>query len=536
MKKIYQITLLSLSLVIASSCDDGFDELNMSKTSATFIDPIATFNNAIIFSSAPASTLVYEFGAVQQIITPNSGLQVGANFNQVNINSTPGNWTNTYQNLIKYCADVISQTEDDPTRANLYNMARIIQQYGFMILTDTYGDIPYSEAGKGYTDVLFLPKYDSQRDVYNGIISEITAAVAALNAGGRIETSDVLYKGEIVKWKKFGNSILLRAGMRLVNADAAKAAAVVTTALSGDGVIMDNADNAIIRHDANYVNNVGNTVNGTEAANFYLAQPFVDALKGNNDPRLGAIAVRYVGASSGPAQVYSGANANANFSPANQFGVPMGSTDATADAAGAGLPGAGNRYAFSQADRNRVVSRSAPMFIVTAAMNNLLLAEAVERGFAVTGSSADYFAAGITAHMNQMASYGAASTIAAGDITTYVAARTATFLATPAGAALADSRVNEIAYEYWIASFLNGNETWANFRRVGMEQRNYRTPNPAVAAPLFFSNPYSGKVVDWINRITYPPSESLVNTENYNAALQSIGGKDELGSKLFWAQ
>lgn len=324
--------------------------------------------------------------------------------------------------------------------------------------------------------------------------------------------------------------------MRLVNVNAAKAATTVATAFTG-GVITDNADNAVIRHDANFINGVGNTLNGTEAANFYLAQPFVNALKANADPRLTAIAVRYVGANSGPAQIYTGTGANSTFDPANQYGMPMGSTDASADASGASLPGGGNRYAHSQADRVRVVSRASPMYLVTAAMNNLLLAEAVERGIAgVTGTSTSYFAAGITAHMVQMTGYGAASTVPAGDIATYVAARTATFTAAPTGAALADSRVNEINYEYWIASFLNGNECWANFRRVGMEQRSYRTPNPASAAPLFLPNPYSGKVVDWINRITYPPSESLVNTENYSAAVASMGGKDELGVKLYWAQ
>lgn len=536
MKKIYYITLLSLSLVIASSCDDGFDELNTSKTGATQLDPIALFNNAVITSAPPAGTLVYELGAVQQIITPNSGVNVGANYNQVNVGSTPANWTNSFQNVIKYSTDAIAQTKDDPTRANLFNMARILQQYGFLVLTDTYGDIPYSQAGKGYTDQIFFPAYDTQQSIYDGIISELTAAVAALNPAGRIESSDVLYRGDIAKWKKFGNSLLLRAGMRLINANATKAASTVAAAFSG-GVILDNADNAIIRHDANFMNGVGNTLNGTEAANFYLAQPFVDALKANDDPRLPALAVRYVGATSGPAQIYTGAGANSNFALDNQYGMPMGSTDATADVAGGTLPGGGNRYAHSQADRTRVTSRSSPMFLVTAAMSQLLLAEAVERGIAgVSGNSADYFSAGITASMNQMASYGAGSTVAAGDISTYVAARTATFNAAPAGAALADSRVNEINYEYWVATFLNGNESWANFRRVGMEQRSYRTPNPAAAAPLFLSNPYSGKVVDWINRITYPPSESLVNTDNYSAAVQSMGGKDELGVKLFWAQ
>jgi hypothetical protein len=134
----------------------------------------------VIFCSPPASTLVYELGAVQQIITSNSGVNVGANYNQVNVGSTPGNWTNTYQNVIKYSADVISHTRG-PGPANLYNMARIIQQYGYMILTDTYGDIPYTDAGKGFTDQLFLPVYDTQQAIYDGIISEITAAVAALD-------------------------------------------------------------------------------------------------------------------------------------------------------------------------------------------------------------------------------------------------------------------------------------------------------------------------------------------------------------------
>src|SRR5690349_21604814 len=121
MKRIYHIALLSLSLVIASSCDDGFDELNKSKTGATDVDPITLFNSAVIFTSPPAGTLVYELGAVQQIITSNSGVNVGANYNQVNIGSTPANWTNSFQNTIKYASDVVAHTKDDPSRANLYN-------------------------------------------------------------------------------------------------------------------------------------------------------------------------------------------------------------------------------------------------------------------------------------------------------------------------------------------------------------------------------------------------------------------------------
>src|ERR1043165_6856692 len=112
--------------------------------------------------------------------------------------------------------------------------------------------------------------------------------------------------------------------------------------------------------------------------------------------------------------------------------MPMGSTDATANAAGATLPpgpnGAGNLFSFTQADRARVTSRSSPMFLATAAETNLLLAEAVERGF-ITGVSATYFDTGIKAAMDQMATYTAASAVAGSARDSYAANRDATFAA-----------------------------------------------------------------------------------------------------------
>ena len=112
----------------------------------------------------------------------------------------------------------------------------------------------------------------------------------------------MLYNGDIAKWKKFGYSLLLRAGMHLSEVDEATAKSAVAAAFAG-GVILVNADNAVVRHDGNNVNLTANVLNSTEAANFYLANPFVDALQDNNDPRLPAIAIRYVGASSGAGQM-----------------------------------------------------------------------------------------------------------------------------------------------------------------------------------------------------------------------------------------
>jgi hypothetical protein len=506
MKKIYKIILCAAVLFVAFSCDNGFDDLNKSKTAATTINPVFLLNNAVINSSPPGGTLNYEIGIVQQLISPNTGVLLGANFNQVNINATNQVWINYYQNVIKYTNEVITHTKDDAARKNLYNMARIIQANAFMVLTDTYGDVPYDEAGKGFTDVVLFPKYETQQSIYTKVISELTDATGALDAAGTVETADVLYNGNVAKWKKFGYSLLLRAGMRLVKADAQKAQAAVSAAFTG-GVITSNADNAVNKHDANYVNPLGNTLNGTEAANFYLAEPLVNALKNNNDPRLSSIAVRYVGASSGAGQTASIATTAAG----NQYGLPVGSTDAQADAAGKLLPGGGARYAFSQLDRSRLAKRTSPLFIATAAQTNLLLAEAAVRGW-VPGSPSQYFSDGVKAHMDQMASYDPGSAVSATDRDNYVAAH-------PLDTSTSSAAFAQINYEYWLASLLAPHEAWANFRRSGY--------------PVLAANPYSGKSVDFITRLTYPVSETLVNTANVQDAIADQG-PDALDTKVWW--
>jgi hypothetical protein len=517
--KIFNLSLIVLALSVATSCDEGFEEMNRNKTSPTAIDPAFLLNNAVIFSSVPSGTLQYDLGIVQQIISPNSGVIVGANFNQVNISNTPVIWQNYYQNTIKYTRAIIRATSQDPTRSNLMNMARIIQANAFMVVTDTYGNIPYEEAGYGYVEKDLLetypqyqfPKYETQQAIYPKIIAELIAATGALDATKRIESGDVLYSGNIDKWKKFGYSLLLRAGMRLSKVDPAAAQAAVTAAASG-GVITTNADNATVRHENNYRNPVSATLNSTEAANYYLAAPFVNALKSRNDPRLRAIAVRYVGAASGPEQVAS----RANNDPANQYGLPMGSDDIASDAAGAALPGGGKRYAVSQLDRHRMGYVTAPMFMVTAAQSNLLLAEARFKGWISTGTVAGYFDAGIKAHMDQIAQYPAGPSatfpiaIQAVDRDAYAASR---------AVALAGNELAEINYEYWVASFLNGPEAWANFRRSGY---------PALAP-----NPYPGRTVAFITRLTYPTSEILVNKVNVEAAISAMGG-DNLDTRVWW--
>jgi len=504
MKQIINYSFLLAFVIFGTSCDKGFDDLNTNRVNPTAIDPLYQLNNAVVNAAFPGnSSLAYDIGVVQQIISPNNGVLNGANFNSDNRGNTQVIWQNYYRNVIRNTNDVLVNTEGVADRTNLHQMGRIFQAYTYMVLTDEYGDIPYTGGGKGYTEQNFFPAYDPQQQIYTDIIKELGEAAAALNPSGKIETGDVLYGGNVGQWKKFAYSLMLRAGMRLSKVDAAKAQSTVQAAFQG-GVILANADNAFIRHDANYQNLIGNTLNSTEAANFYLTKPFVDSLKNRNDPRLKAIAIRYVGATSGGGQTA----AVGTTDPAQQFGLPMGLDNGTANAYATSV-GRASFYDFSQADRNRIVKTTSPCFLVTAAQSQLLLAEALERGWITTGTVKGYYDAGVTLHMQQMASYDVGSTIAAGDIANYLTNNP-----------FDPSRpLEQIGTQYWIASFLNGPEAFANYRRTGF---------PALAP-----NPYPGNEVASIRRLTYPNSELSVNTTNVNAAI-SAQGPDKLDTRVWW--
>lgn len=507
MKKILLAIIISCSFV---ACDKGLSDLNVNGTNSTSLDPVLLLNQAIINTSFPVKSLVFDVGIVQQMISPNGGVIAGANFNQDSRDvTTQPLWAAYYQSVIKNTYDARTRSKDLPNRSNIYNMARIYQSYVFMILTDEYGDIPYLEGGAGLSTGMLFPKYDRQQDIYPAIIQELTEAAAALSTTAVIESGDLLYGGNVAKWKKFAYSLLLRAGMRLSKVDAAQAQTTVQAAVAG-GVITMNADNAYIRHDANYTQPIGATLNGGEAANFYLAKPFADQLKNTSDPRLSAIAVRYLGATSGAGQTVAASTTD----PSKQIGMPIGRDNGTIGAA-ATADGLVSFYEYSQVDRRRLLKTFAPVFLVTAAQTNLLLAEARFRGWITSGTVAQYYADGIAAHMDQMGVYDPNSVIAANSRDTYIAANPI----------IAGNELNQINTQYWIASFLNGPEAFANFRRSGFPAL---TPNP-------YGQPGNPDVPQgtFIRRLTYPTSELSVNSENVNEAIARQGA-DKLSTRIWW--
>ncbi len=168
-------------------------------------------------------------------------------------------------------------------------------------------------------------------------------------------------------------------------------------------------------------------------------------------------------------------------------------------------------YDFSQVDRTRMARNTAPNFLVTAAQTQLLLAEAAQKGW-VTGTTAEaYFNKGVRLHMEQLAIHDANSAVAPADITKYL-----TEYSFNAATAL-----EQINTQYWVASFLNGPEAFANFRRSGF--------------PVLTPNPFPGKSIKgtFIRRLTYPNSEISVNSINVKEAIGRQGA-DDLDTKVWW--
>ncbi len=501
------ILALVLSLSLLSGCDKGFYEVNINKVDPTSLSPSMVLNKGIISTNyldgfGTLGMLTYNFGIVQQIITPYGSSLSGANYDQVNGGNTPLVWVNFYRNVLKQLIAVIDQTKSDPLQSNTYNAARIWKAYVFMILTDTYGDVPYFEAGQGYTNEIITPKYDQQEAIYKDILKELDEASAALTTAQTPVVTDILYSGDVAKWKKLGYSFMLRAAMRLTKVDPATAQSYVTKAVTG-GVFQSNADNSIIRHTAIYNNYIANHLAAREKTNFYLAAPFVNYLKTNNDPRLPIFAVRYVGAKGGQEQV----PARASSDPQLQIGMPMGYNDVSITTV-LTQNNVVSLWDFSQVNLNTVLKLDAPEFHITYAQVQLLLAEAAVRGW-VAGTAADYFAKGIRANLEQMASYG--STTPETAIKAYLDAH-------PLDATKALDQINT---QYWVASFLDGTEAFANFRRSGF--------------PALTKNPYPGSEVkgDFIRRMPYPDSEIVVNSGKLNEAI-ARQGPNTLDTRVWW--
>lgn len=488
------------ALLLVAACDSGLESVNVDNTRLRDVDPVFQLNDVIAGSAPPADELRCEGTTVQQFVRVSTGFFACANFNVAALATMGHQWGPNYGRMLEL-NDVLAKTADDAERQNLRNMARIMRAHVTMKITDTFGDVPYTEAAQAL-DGLVFPVYDDQEQIYTGpagILEELKNASAALS-GSAPAPDEALYGGSVEQWRRFGNSLLLRAAMRLSKVAPGVAEQYALAAYQG-GVMESNADNALVRHNANYTSAIGGTGNGNEKGNAYLPETFVEYLREMGDPRLDAIAVRWPN-SNGPASQTADTRV---FGAENQIGMPMGYDQNTIANV---LPdyGLGSHYQFSRADPFRMYDLVAPGILVTYSQTLLLLAEAAFRGW-VPGDPADYYARAIRADMERISADYKDTVIPTSEIDAYVAAHPLDLT----------NALEEINNEYWVASYMAPHESWSNFRRSGY---------PAIAP-----NPLRGDLNNeaFFRRLLYPEDELNLNP-NYNDGTLP----DVMDTRVWW--
>ncbi len=514
MRNLKNYIIISGALLLSTSCDQDFVEINTNPYAVNSIDP------ALLFAGAQRThlgTWAAEHTIVQQFVIPyNTGANLGFNFNEDIDDVNNPKWNQSYPQSIRNLTQAINLLGTDTERVNLLSMLRIWKAQVYMGLVDEYGDVPYLEAGKAVSDGIFYPKYDDDAAIYDDLYNEIKSGVASLNAGADFVAADLFFgsKGgiptsnaadQVAKWKKLGNSLLLRLGMRYSKINPDKAKSIVSEAFTG-GVMTSNADNAMVKYDGTlFVNNENNGLRNFSYF-YYAAEPFVNQLKSTNDPRGKYILANY----DDPASPLADASPDTELS--NQFGVPIGIL--SNDLGAANGPYRGQRAGglnYSQMNLHSVASPLAPDFWVTYAQTSLLLAEAAHRGW-ISGSAQAYYEQGITADMQAYSLYPQTTPISDAAIASYLSSEGVAFNSANA--------LEQINTQYWIVNLRNGTEAYANFRRSGF---------PALKPNTFNDNLNGG----FPRRLSYPNYEMSSNAEHYQAAATAIGG-DDLLSRVFW--
>lgn len=510
MKTIRNIIITCCVSMGLMGCDKGFEELNTNPYAINNLDPSYIFANAqnsVSFGSWEGEATIVQYFQNGY----DSGATSGFQFNENNNNFNQIRWAN-YNGPIKNLVQGLKNLNDDPARPNMKSMMRIWKALIFMNLVDTHGDVPYSEAGRAYLDGILTPKYDDDAAIYEDLYKEIKEASAALNPAADIVTADLIYKGDVAKWKKMANSLLLRLGMRYSKINPTKAASIVQEAYNA-GVMQTNADDCVLFYNALYINGMNNNLSTNNPRFYYLEKPLIDRFKLTNDPRSKYIAGMYPD----PNTVLA---SPPDVTLANQRGFPVGYSDVTVGSS----PGApspvtkGGGLDFSQPNYFALFSALAPRFFITNSQTKLLLAEAAARGW-ITADAQTLYEQGIRASMDQFALYpGGYGAISTADQDAYIADVNVAYNSTNA--------LELINNEYWVSNVNNPLEGWSNFRRSGYPTL---TPNPIVG---------DLPALGFVRRVPYPTQESGSNPDSYSAARAAMGilpdNSNDMSVRVFW--
>ena len=485
--RIIPIAAAAAVLAVIAACDNSnLTSINNNPNSPTSAPPSAVFTNAVQTSvgnwlgsgyDLRNIGLIVQHFAENQYISNDDYLGVGAG-------GANGNWTGAYANDLEDYKVVI-RAGTAKNDAGIWAPASIMQQWVFGYLTDTWGDIPYSQALAADSSTAILsPAYDPQQQVYQGILAKLTAASSALSgASASLGAADPIYGGNPAEWQKLANSLHARAALRIVNVDPTTASAELKAAFTAPGgMITTNADNAELHWPGDGVFNNPWAVNFSSRDDDRMSKTLMDTLNANKDPRISIYALP--------------ASATGFYA-----GQPNGLTNATAVAYSdsASRPGAvfyPGPIAYAPGNLGGA-GNSFPSFMMTAAEVNFIEAEAAQRslGGLTPGQAAGFYNAAITASMQQWG-------VPASAIATYLAQPNIALQAGTAG-------LKQIAVEKWVALYSDAGQAWFEWRRTCQ-------PGLIKAKAAIFN--YIPR------RIKYPSSEVSANNAQVQLAATRMGG------------
>ncbi|WP_347052189.1 SusD/RagB family nutrient-binding outer membrane lipoprotein [Flavobacterium olei] len=469
-KKLSYIVVFALAF---TSCSDSLDDINKNPNATE--TPLAPYlltgslkQGADLYwgdvNNFNSSLLFVQHWAKIQYTEPDRYDVSNASFTTL--------WDKGYATLITDLNTIIN-FPDGQANSNYKGIALTLRSWTFLLLTDAYGSIPYKEAGLKVT-----PAYDTQKDVYTGLLEDLKQAQTLLNTASGTVNGDLVYKGDILKWKKLVNSLRLRIALRISDREPvlAKQAAIDATA-DAAGVFTSNNDTFKFTYISSPQQNPASAWFETRD-DFRISKTMVDKLKEFSDPRLPVYAQLPSDASVGT--YVGGANGLSN-SDANSQGFAKTSKPGT--------------YFLTSTSPAVIVSYSETLFN---------LAEAAARGY-ISGDPEQLYKNAITASFNQFGITDAAT------ITNYLNQASVKYDAT--------NFAKSIGTQKWIAFYGQGLDAFTEWRRLDY--------------PVLTAGPNTVLDGQIPSRFFYPGTEQSLNGTSYQAAV-AAQGKDLLTTKLWF--
>lgn len=550
--KYITIITMACALFFASCSDEYMENMNTDPSKAATIDPNAQLTTAQLQTYGDLSMMEiyrnYHYAFTQQLMGCWNTTNYGGRHTLDN-NEMSRIWTSFYTQSLKNIIDAQYRTAEDAEKVNINSVLRIYRVYLMSIITDTYGDAPFSEAGLGFLEGKFNPKYDKQEDIYNAFFLELEDAVNKIDPTKDKVTGDLIYAGDVTKWQQLANSLRLRFAMRISNVNPTKAQTEFENALAANGgVITDASSDALIKYmtiafsfgQEAYSDYRGNSLSqllfGNDPANnpSYLCSTFFNQLYNSGDPRTFKISRCYydglMSATSPDNRVditQEMIEKGIDFSPRDPGAYswepwPTGyDSDICAELA-VNNPSVTATMAREVEPKlaNNFLKSDNPGVVMTSAEVKFLMAEATVKKWNVGSALAeDLYKQGVRAAMDFLTdNYGCTATTDA-EFDAFIQDKGA-FGHTD------NQKLEAINTQAWILHFTNPAECWANVRRSGY---------PKLKSPAEYGfGQYLTGGTEIPVRLCYPILESSYNKKSYNEAIERMGGTDNWHSLLWW--